>query len=232
MTAAIHTDALTKTFGNLRALDSVSLQIAAGECTALVGPNGAGKSTLFKLCLGLMRSDAGHISVLGCEPADASFGNVKRRIGFLPEQVMFQPSLTGQETMRFYARLKGANVRDNEAILQRVRLSDAAGRRIGTYSKGMRQRLGLAQSLIGNPNLLLLETIETPFHDQLIKGSIRVENGFVTPPTTPGLGIEVDEELARAHPYSGDGLHLQMQEEPCDYVNGNAFQGGAPATEG
>ncbi len=82
------------------------------------------------------------------------------------------------------------------------------------------------------PNLLLLETIETPFHDQLIKGSIRVEDGFVPPPTTAGLGIEVDENLARAHPYKGDGLHLQMQEEPCDYANGNAFQGGAPVSEG
>ncbi len=82
------------------------------------------------------------------------------------------------------------------------------------------------------PNLLLLETIETPFHDQLIKGSIRVEDGFVIPPSAAGLGIEVDEDLARAHPYKGDGLHLQMQEDPCDYANGNAFQGGAPATEG
>ncbi len=82
------------------------------------------------------------------------------------------------------------------------------------------------------PNLLLLETIETPFHNQLIKGSIWVEDGFVTPPTAAGLGIEVDEDLARAHPYRGDGLHLQMQEDPCDYANGNAFQGGAPATEG
>ena len=82
------------------------------------------------------------------------------------------------------------------------------------------------------PNLLLLETIETPFHDQLIKGTLRVDQGFVTAPTAPGLGIEVDEELARANPYTGDGLHLQMQEEPCDYANGNAFQGGAPATEG
>lgn len=82
------------------------------------------------------------------------------------------------------------------------------------------------------PNLLLLETIETPFHNQLIKGSIQVENGFVIAPTGPGLGIDVDEDLARAHPYEGRGLHLQMQEEPCDYVNGNAFQGGAPATEG
>lgn len=79
------------------------------------------------------------------------------------------------------------------------------------------------------PNLLMAETIETPFHDRLIKGSIRVEDGFVAAPTAPGLGIDVDEDFARAHPYDGEGLHLQMQEAPCDYVNGNAFEGGAPA---
>ena len=79
------------------------------------------------------------------------------------------------------------------------------------------------------PNILMAETIETPFHDQLIKGSIRVEEGFIPAPTAPGLGIEVDEDLARANPYRGNDLHLQMQEAPCDYVNGNAFEGGAPA---
>ena len=79
------------------------------------------------------------------------------------------------------------------------------------------------------PNILMCECIETPFHDQLIKGSIRVEDGFITAPDAPGLGIEVDEDLARAHPYTGDGLHLEMREAPCDYVNGNNFQGGAPA---
>lgn len=81
------------------------------------------------------------------------------------------------------------------------------------------------------PNLLMIETIETPFHDALIKGGLKVDGGFVTPPETPGLGIEVDEDLARAHPYTGSGLHLQMQEPPCDYVNGNAFEGGAPPGE-
>ena len=78
------------------------------------------------------------------------------------------------------------------------------------------------------PNILMCECIETPFHDQLIKGSIRVEDGFIIPPTAPGLGIDVDEALARAHPYNDDGLHLEMQEAPCDYVNGNSFAGGAP----
>ena len=79
------------------------------------------------------------------------------------------------------------------------------------------------------PNVLFCETIETPFHDALIKGGMRVEDGFMTPPEGPGLGIEIDEALARAHPFTGDGLHLQMQEAPCDYANGNAFLGGAPA---
>jgi len=84
---------------------------------------------------------------------------------------------------------------------------------------------------ISIPNLLMAETIETPFHAALIKNSIRVEGGFVTPPTAPGLGIDVDEALARANPFTGSGLHLEMQEAPCDYQNGNSFQGGAPAHE-
>ena len=78
------------------------------------------------------------------------------------------------------------------------------------------------------PNLLMCESIETPFHDRLIGGAIRVEEGFVSAPEAPGLGIEVDEALARAHPFTGSGLHLEMQEAPCDYARGNRFAGGAP----
>lgn len=78
------------------------------------------------------------------------------------------------------------------------------------------------------PNLLMIETIETPFHAGLIEGGITVEHGYVTPPTSAGLGIDVDEALARAHPYEGDGLHLQMQDEPCKYNEQNVFMGGAP----
>jgi len=78
------------------------------------------------------------------------------------------------------------------------------------------------------PNLLIAETIETKFHDRLIRGSIRVDNGYIPAPTAPGLGIDVDEELARAHPFTGTGLHLMMQDAPCDYQNGNSFAGGAP----
>ena len=157
VTAAIAADALTKDYGTLKALDQVSLDIRPGECIALVGPNGAGKSTLFKLCLGLVPPSAGALSVLGCNPAQGEFTTLKSRIGFLPEQAMFQDALSGTETLRFYARLKGADVALNDDILARVHLSEAAGRRVGTYSKGMRQRLGLAQALIGAPDILLLD---------------------------------------------------------------------------
>lgn len=78
------------------------------------------------------------------------------------------------------------------------------------------------------PNILMAESIETPFHDALIRGTIRVDHGFVPVPEGPGLGIDVDEALARAHPYVGDALHLQMQEAPCNYAEDNVFAGGAP----
>lgn len=83
------------------------------------------------------------------------------------------------------------------------------------------------------PNLLLVETIETggAFHQRLIRNSIRWEEGHILPPEAPGLGIDFDEDLARAHPWRGEGLHLQMQEAPCNYSGENRFMGGAPAPE-
>ena len=78
------------------------------------------------------------------------------------------------------------------------------------------------------PNILIAETIETKFHNDLIGGALRIENGYLIPPDGPGLGLEFDEDLARAHPYTGTGLHLQMQEAPCDYHGKNSFKGGAP----
>ena len=84
------------------------------------------------------------------------------------------------------------------------------------------------QLAVSIPNILVLETIETKFHDELIKGTIKVDEGYVKAPEAPGLGIDVDEDLARQNPFDGDGLHLMMQDEPCDYKNGNFFLGGAP----
>lgn len=146
-----------KNYGKLTALDTVSLDIEHGECVALVGPNGAGKSTLFKLILGLITATAGSLRVLGRAPGNRDFDQTKKRIGFLPEQVLFHGALTGRETLQFYTRLKHADLGAIDALFDRVGLSVAADRRVATYSKGMRQRLGLAQALIGDPQLLLLD---------------------------------------------------------------------------
>jgi Cu-processing system ATP-binding protein len=147
----------TKRYGSVLAVDGVDLTLRQGECVALVGHNGAGKSTLIKLMLGLIRPTGGQVEVLGADVADRRFGDLRIGIGFLPESVVFPPAMTGAEVLAFYARLKRRPVAENAALLERVGLGDAAGRRAGTYSKGMRQRLGLAQALLGKPRLLLLD---------------------------------------------------------------------------
>lgn len=143
---------VTKSFGEQKAVDAISLDVADGECLALVGHNGAGKTTLFKVVLGLMRASEGEVSIRGHAPGDRSIN-----LGFLPENVVFQKNLTGPEILSFFAKLKGNRHEDLQALLARVGLADVGKKRIGAYSKGMRQRLGLAQTLIGKPDLLILD---------------------------------------------------------------------------
>lgn len=157
MTAIVAIEAATKRYGRLVALDDVSLDLEPGEAVALIGHNGAGKTTLMKLVLGLIRPSAGTVRVLGEDPAGPRGAQGRRRLGFLPESVSFHGAMTGRELLAFYARLKGVRRDANAALLERVGLTAAAGRRVSTYSKGMCQRLGLAQALIGEPNLLLLD---------------------------------------------------------------------------
>ena len=147
----------TKDYDGLQVLQGVSLSISPGEVVAMVGHNGAGKTTIMKLLLGLIRPSAGTVRVLGLEPAGSDAAKARLGIGFLPETVAFPVNMTGREIMNFYARLKKADRRANERLLETVGLAEAAGRRIKTYSKGMRQRLGLAQALIGTPRVLLLD---------------------------------------------------------------------------
>ena len=154
--ARVDLTGVSKRYGAHEAVREVDLQLPAGECVALVGHNGAGKTTLMKLMLGLIRPTAGRVRVLGEDPV-ASGAHLRRRIGFLPENVAFTNSLTGRELLGFYARLKREPVRKSMLLLDRVGLADAANRRVGTYSKGMRQRLGLAQALLGAPQVLLLD---------------------------------------------------------------------------
>ena len=148
---------VTKSYGGVTAVANVSLDLQPGETLALVGHNGAGKTTLVKLILGLITPSVGQVRVFGEDPATAHGAELRRGLGFLPENVAFHAAMTGRELLNFYARLKGNSRSEIDDLLDRVGLTDAAGRRVGTYSKGMRQRLGLAQALIGAPELLLLD---------------------------------------------------------------------------
>ena len=145
---------LTKTYGGVPALADVSLAVAPGERVALLGHNGAGKSTLMKIVLGLIPADSGDIEVCGVAPGEAA---ARAHVAYLPENAAFHPALTGLEQITYYLRLRGEDPSGATALLARVGLADAARRRIGTYSKGMRQRVGLAQALIGAPRLLILD---------------------------------------------------------------------------
>lgn len=155
--AALSFDHASKLYDGHTALADVVLSIAPGETLALVGHNGAGKTTMMKLLLGLIRPTTGAVRVLGLDPAGPDGVDAKRALGFLPETVAFQQAMTGMELMNFYARLKRTDLSANAALLEKVGLGAAAERRVKTYSKGMRQRLGLAQALLGNPRLMLLD---------------------------------------------------------------------------
>lgn len=156
MTLTVEVRNVVKRFGRVEAVRDVSFDLPEGQTVALVGHNGAGKTTLMKLMLGLIRPTGGSITVMGEDPAAGEFA-ARRRLGYLPENVSFNAALTGQETLAFYARLKREPAKAVGTLLDRVGLTHAAGRRVGTYSKGMRQRLGLAQALLGEPRVLLLD---------------------------------------------------------------------------
>lgn len=144
-------------YGPVRAVDGVDLAVAPGEALGLIGHNGAGKTTLFKLMLGLERPTTGTIEIDGIPVFGARFRDVRRRIGYMPESTSLYPNLSGRETLRFFARLKGAAVTNHGMLLARVGLAAAADRPVRQYSKGMAQRLLFAQALLGAPRILFLD---------------------------------------------------------------------------
>lgn len=157
MTAVIEFEAVGKRYVGVDSLRDLSFRIGEGEVLGLLGHNGAGKTTSMKLILGLIAPSAGRISVFGASPTGAEARALRQTLGYLPENVSFYEQLSGREVLTYFARLKRVPLRQIDGLLEKVGLTHAAGRRVKTYSKGMRQRLGLAQALLGAPRLLLLD---------------------------------------------------------------------------
>jgi ABC-2 type transport system ATP-binding protein len=155
--AAIETEGLVKQFGRTTALGGLTMAVPPGEIFGFLGPNGAGKTTAVKLLLGLTRPTRGSATVLGRPAGDLE---TRRRIGYLPELFSYQNWLTGSELLRLHAdlaSLSGERARLAEDALNLVGLGGRGDDRIGGYSKGMQQRLGLAVALLGQPELVFLD---------------------------------------------------------------------------
>jgi ABC-2 type transport system ATP-binding protein len=151
---------LTKRYGSLTAVDHLNLSVTEGEIFGLLGPNGAGKSTTILMMLGLTDPTSGSVKVCGINSTSNPI-EVKRKVGYLPEDVGFYDDYTGLENLMFTARLNRIPVKEAEQkaiqLLDRIGLSEVMGKKTGKYSRGMRQRLGLADVLIKNPEVIILD---------------------------------------------------------------------------
>jgi len=160
MTPIIEAHGLTKSFGDVRALEGLDLVAESGQVTALLGPNGAGKTTFVSAVATLLRPDSGEIRVAGID-ACAEPKRVREIIGLAGQYASVEPAMTGTENLRMVARLFGLSRRDaaaaSETVLERLDLVDAGDRLVRNYSGGMRRRLDLGASLVGRPQLLLLD---------------------------------------------------------------------------
>ena len=158
--AVIQTKGLTKTYGNLTAVDHLDLTVYKGEVFGLLGPNGAGKTTTTLMLLGLTEPDAGeaYINSLNCTRDSIE---VKKKVGYLPDNVGFYSGMTGRENLRFTGRLGGLEGEELERkineLLSRVNMMEAADKKTGTYSRGMRQRLGIADVLMKDPEVIIMD---------------------------------------------------------------------------
>jgi len=158
--AVIVAETLSKRYGSASAVDQISFNIRKGEVFGLLGPNGAGKTTTILMLLGLTEISAGRVSVLGYDPARQPL-QVKRRVGYLPDSVGFYDHLTAVENLAYTAKLMGLSLKERTQriadALERVRLSDVAHKRVATFSRGMRQRLGLAEIIVKKAEIAILD---------------------------------------------------------------------------
>ena len=198
---AISLRGVRKHFGSLHAVDGVDLDIPQGEIFGLIGHNGAGKSTLFKMMLGLLAPTSGSILVAGTPVGGRNFRAARRQLGYLPENVVLYDNLSGLETLRFFAKLKGAPLAQCQPALDRVGLAHAGKRPVREYSKGMRQRLGFAQALLGSPQVLFLDEPTSGLDPQAIRDFYATLRGLqaegVTIIITSHILAELQERVGR-----------------------------------
>lgn len=149
---------VSKNYGNIRALDNVTLSVEEGELFGLIGPDGAGKSTLYSILTTLMAPDSGHVSVLGYDTV-REYRDIRRSVGYMPERFSLYPDLSVRENLEFFASLFGVSVKDNYSLIAPIfgQLERFPDRRAGALSGGMKQKLALSCALIHRPRLLLLD---------------------------------------------------------------------------
>ena len=199
--AAVSLRGVSKHYGALHAVDGVELEIPRGQIFGLIGHNGAGKSTLFKMMLGLVPVTQGEIRIGGAQVGGRGFRAARRHLGYLPENVVLYDNLNGLETLRFFARLKHAPLAQCQPVLERVGLAHAGNRPVREYSKGMRQRLGFAQALLGSPQVLFLDEPTSGLDPQAIRDFYATLRGLqaegVTIIITSHILAELQERVGR-----------------------------------
>ncbi len=156
LNSVIEVKNLTKNFNGFKAVDNLSLSVKKGEIFGFLGPNGAGKTTTIKSILGLISHDKGTIKINGKNLSEDGI-KIKKNIGYLPELVSFYNNLTALQNMEFYAELKNSDKSQCPKLLQDIGLGDSGNKKVGEFSKGMKQRLGMARAMIGSPSLMILD---------------------------------------------------------------------------
>lgn len=153
---ALEVNGLVKKFNKFTAVDNISFTIKHGEIFGFLGPNGAGKTTTIKSILNLIHADSGTIVLNGID-INKNIKEAKKNVGYMPEKVAFYDNLTGLQNLCFYAQIKNVSPAQCKSLMIEMGLKDAMHKKVGAYSKGMTQRLGMARAMLGNPALLILD---------------------------------------------------------------------------
>jgi len=147
---------LTKKYNNFKALDDISFNVISGEIFGFLGPNGAGKTTTIKSIIGLINTNSGEIKISGYNIKKKG-KEAKKNIGYLPEKVAFYDNLTALQNLNFYAEMKNVSKEECEPLIKEFGLAESINKKVGNFSKGMTQRLGMARAILGNPPILILD---------------------------------------------------------------------------